>query len=131
MWNNSILAIIAYNTSKENSSWCFTKYSYLKKIVFCTCQLQTKFVLIHQRRFQHADNSILAITAYNTLKENSFWFITQCTNMQNRKQYSSNHCIQYFKRKFVLMHHTMHQHAENCTLRDEQIICVTSDSLLL
>ena len=30
------------------------------------CHLQTEFVLINQRRFQHAENSIFAITAYNT-----------------------------------------------------------------
>ena len=29
----------------------------------CICRLKTKFVLIHQRRFQHVENSILAITA--------------------------------------------------------------------
>ena len=39
---------------------------------YCICHLKTKFVLINQRRFQHAENSILAITSYNIWKENSF-----------------------------------------------------------
>jgi len=32
------------------------------------------------------------------------------------KQYSCNHCIHYFKRKFVLMHHKISLHEENSNL---------------
>ena len=109
----------------------------------CIQYLKRKFVLMHHTMFQHAENSILANTAFVTYKLNSFWFIREGPNMwktvflqqslhtilqkkicfdasQNvptwRKQYSCNHCIQNLKRKFVLMHHTMFQHAENIIL---------------
>ena len=33
-----------------------------------------------------------------------------------RKQYSCNYCIDHFKTKFVLIHHSMSQHGDNSTL---------------
>ena len=81
-------------------------------------------------------------SAFATSKLNSFWFIREGPNkwvtvflksmhkiLQTkirfdssrnvptwRIHYSFNLCIQYLKRKFVLMHHTMFQHAENSTI---------------
>ena len=48
----------------------------------CICHLQTKLVLINQRKFQHEENSILAITAYNNSKKDPFWFIREGPNMR-------------------------------------------------
>ena len=95
---NSILAIIAYNSSKAftcklNWFWFIKRYPYMKKMVFCICHLQTKFVLIHQRRSKHVGISILAIIAYNTSNENMFWCITKCPNIKKTVLLQSLHTI--------------------------------------
>ena len=61
--------------------------------------LKTKFVLINQRRFQHAENSILAITSYNIWKENSFL----------RHHYFCISCIDHFKTNVAWIHHNIHE----------------------
>ena len=79
---NIILKITTFVTSKLNSFWFIREGPIPNNVPTCNhCiyHLQTKFVLIHKRRSQHVENSILAIIAYNTSKENSFWFITQCS----------------------------------------------------
>ena len=47
----------------------------------CIQYLKRKFVLMHHTMFQHAENSILANTAFVTYKLNSFWFIREGPNM--------------------------------------------------
>ena len=66
---------------------------------YCICHLKTKFVLINQRRFQHAENSILAITSYNIWKENSFL----------RHHYFCISCIDHFKTNVAWIHHNIHE----------------------
>ena len=129
MYWKYILAIITYNTSKENSTlaitafitsklnwfWFITRYPYMKKMVFCFCHLQTKFVLIHQRGSKHVENSILAIIDHciQYFKRKLICFDASHNVPTCGKQYCCNHCIQDFKRKFILMHHKMSQDEEN------------------
>ena len=79
---NSILAIIAYNTSNENSFEFITKCLNMKK------------------------NSILAIIAYNTSKENLFWCITKCPNLKKTVFLQSLHTIIQKKISFEPSHIT-------------------------
>ena len=112
---NSILVITAFDTTKLNWFWFIREGPNMQKTIFLQSLhiiLKNKILLMHHKMSQHEENSILSITAYNTSKENSFWCITQCSNMK-KKQYSCNHCIQYFKRKFFLMHQAMFHQVEN------------------
>ena len=51
-------------------------------IIYCNHCIQClkRFFLMHHTMFQHAENSILVIIAYNTSNENSFWFIREGPN---------------------------------------------------
>ena len=59
--------------ASQNVPSCRKQYS----CNHCIYHIKTKFVLFHQRMSQHAENSFLVVTAYNTWKEKSFWCITE------------------------------------------------------
>ena len=75
---NSTLAITANNTWKD-FFWCITQFSNIQKIVF----LQALHIILQQK------------ICFDSSEK-----VSICG-----QKYSYNHCIQYFKRKFVLMHH--------------------------
>ena len=80
----------------------------------CIQYLKRKFVLMHHTMFNMQKIVFLQTLLLSLL--NSIRFDLSEKVQTCRKQYSCNHCIQYFKRKFVLMHHKMSQHEENSIL---------------
>ena len=70
----------------------------------CIQYLKRKFVLMHHTMFQHAENSILANTAFVTYKLNSFWFIREGPNMWKTVFLQSLHTILQTKIRFDASH---------------------------
>ena len=98
----------------------------------CIQYLKRKVILMYHKISLHEENSNLAITAYNTSKENSFWFILYLPppNLLRfvstcGKQCSCNHWIQYFERKFVLILHIKKQYPLQTILKKLFFWCIT------
>ena len=114
-----------------------TMFQHAEKVPTCKNQYscnhyiqysKRKFILMYHKISLHEENSILFLPPTNLICFDSSEKVQTCG-----KQYSCNHCIQYFKRKFVLMHLTMFQHVENSifaiiaykTSKENSFWCIT------